>query len=377
MKAFSLSRTAAMIKKEFRQILRDKGTLAMIVAMPLLLMLLFGYAINTNPRHMPTALITSGGGELVRSMTKALENTQYFALKYIGTDEGYAQNLMKRGAVQFIVYFPPNLERALMRDERPRLLISIDGADPSASAQVAQTLDVALAQALARDKFNLAASQSADKGEFELIVHTRYNPELLTRYQIVPGLVGILLTLTTILLTSISMTREYERGTMENLLATPLRPLEVMTGKILPYLFIAYGQIYAIFLIARYLFGLPPIADWGSLFVAATLLMLANLGVGFTFSTLAKNQLQAMQMTYFFFMPSLLLSGFMFPFYGMPLWAQALGEIFPLTHFLRIIRGIWLKNASAMEFSYDIAAIFAFLCASTAVSLWRYKRTLD
>ena len=349
----------------------------MIVAMPLLLMLLFGYAINTNPRHMPTALITNGGGELVRSMTKALENTQYFALKYIGADEEYAQNLMKRGAVQFIVYFPPNLERALMRDERPRLLISIDGADPSASAQVAQTLDVALAQALARDKFNLAASQSADKGEFVLIVHTRYNPELLTRYQIVPGLVGILLTLTTILLTSISMTREYERGTMENLLATPLRPLEVMTGKILPYLFIAYGQIYAIFLIARYLFGLPPIADWGSLFVAATLLMLANLGVGFTFSTLAKNQLQAMQMTYFFFMPSLLLSGFMFPFYGMPLWAQALGEIFPLTHFLRIIRGIWLKNASAMEFSYDIAAIFAFLCASTAVSLWRYKRTLD
>lgn len=368
-----VSRISAVIIKEFRQILRDKGTLALIIVMPLMLMLLFGYAINNNPRLLPTAVVASGGGELTRSLLKAMENTGYFDIKSIGADHDGAQNLMKSGKVQFVVYFPPNLERDLMRDETPKLLIAIDATDPASSAQVSSALNAAFNQALKRDKFNAAPV----KAEFELRVHAAYNPELLTRFQIIPGLIGVLITLTTTLLAGISMTKEYERGTMENLLATPLYPTEVMAGKILPYLLISYIQICVLLLISRYVFDLPAVDNLGSLFICCTLLMLANLGIGFTFSTLARNQLQVMQMTYFFFLPSLLLSGYMFPFYGMPAWARALGETFPLTHFLRMARGIWLKDAVIGDFLYDIVALAAFLCFSIGISLWRYKRTLD
>lgn len=373
MQKFSILRIHAVVIKEFRQILRDKGTLALIIMMPLMLMLLFGYAINNNPRNLPTALVVNSQGELSRSLIKAMENTGYFRIKSVTRDLELASELMKRGNVQFVIYFPHDLERDLARGFAPKILIDIDATDPASSAQVSSALIAAFNEAISRDKFNPEHQNS----EFELVVHTKYNPELLTRYQIIPGLIGILLTLTTILLAGISMTKEYERGTMENLLATPLYPTEVMLGKILPYLFISYLQICVLLFIARYLFELPVITNWGSLIACCTLLMLANLGVGFTFSTLAKNQLQVMQMTYFFFLPSLLLSGFMFPFYGMPRWAQILGEFFPLTHFLRMIRGIWLKNALITDYAYDVIAIFVFLCASTTLSLYRYKRTLD
>lgn len=373
MKFISFSRTAAMIIKEFRQILRDKGTLAMIIMMPLMLMLLFGYAINTNPRHLPTAVVINSGSELTRSLISAMENSEFFDVKSIGSDQEYAENLMQSGKVQFIVYFPPNLERDLIRGDTPKLLIATDATDPAAQSGAAEALRIAFEQALKRDKFNASWA----KTQFELRAHSRYNPELLTRYQIIPGLMGVLLTLTTVLMTSISVTKEYERGTMENLLATPLRPLEVMIGKILPYLLIAYIQVCVLLLISRFLFDLPAISNLGSLMGACTLLMLANLGIGFTFSTLAKNQLQAMQMTYFFFLPSLLLSGYLFPFYGMPAWARAIGELLPLTHFLRIVRGIWLKGSCLSDFGYDILAMTLFLALSVALSLWRYKKTLD
>ncbi|WP_170000839.1 ABC transporter permease [Campylobacter sp. RM16189] len=373
MKFISLSRTLAMIIKEFRQILRDKGTLAMIVMMPLMLMLLFGYAINTDPRHLPTAVVLNSGGELTRSLIAAMNNTRYFDVKIVTSSIDEAQSLMQGGKVQFIVHFPPNLQRDLVREDTPKLLISVDATDPAAQSVAPHALQIAFSEALKRDKFAFEAKRA----EFELRTHSRYNPELLTRYQIIPGLMGVLLTLTTILMTSISVTKEHERGTMENLLATPLRPLEVMIGKILPYLFIAYLQVCILLLIARVLFALPEISDFTSLFAACTLLMLANLGIGFTFSTLAKNQLQAMQMTYFFFLPSLLLSGYLFPFYGMPAWAQAVGEIFPITHFLRMVRGIWLKGSDLSDFSYDILALTAFLAFSVTLSLFRYKRTLD
>lgn len=374
MKFISFSRTAAMVVKEFRQILRDRATLAMIIAMPLMLMLLFGYAINNNPRHLPSAVvIAEGGGKLARSLVSVMKNTEFFDVKHVGADADGAEAMMQSGEAQFIIYFPPNLERDLMRGQTPKILIATDATDPSANSGAAAALQIAFEQALARDKPGYAQPRA----EFELRTHSRYNPELLTSYQIIPGLMGILLTLTMILLTSISVTREFERGTMENLLAAPLRPAEVMIGKILPYLLIAYLQVGALLLIARLLFGLPAIGDWVALFTVCTLLMLANLGVGFTFSTLARSQLQAMQMTYFFFLPSMLLSGFMFPFYGMPAWARFIGECFPLTHFLRIIRGVWLKSAQLSDFYYDLAAILAFLCVSTAISLARYKRTLD
>ncbi len=363
-----------MIAKEFRQILRDRATLAIIAAMPLVLMLLFGYAINSNPRKLPTALVTHDSGEMTRSFLSAMQNTDFFKIVLITQNAEEASALMRSGVAQFIVEFPPGFERDLLKGESPEILLSIDATDPSSSVSASGALGTAFKQAYARD------GRGADlkiKSDFTLVTHSRYNPQVATNYQIVPGLMGLLLTLMTILLTSIAMTRERERGTMENLLASPIAPFEVMIGKIAPYLIVAYLQAAMILAMARGLFDLPPVPRPGELFIAATLLMIANLGIGFTISTVARNQLQAMQMTYLFFLPSLLLSGFMFPFYGMPAWAQILGEVFPLTHFLRIVRGLWLKEASLADFGLDIAAMGGFLIVSAAIAMRRYKRTLD
>ncbi|MFC2586966.1 MAG: ABC transporter permease [Campylobacter sp.] len=374
MKLVSLGRIRAMIAKEFRQILRDRATLAIIAAMPLVLMLLFGYAINSNPRKLPTALVTHDSGEMTRSFLSAMQNTDFFKIVLITQNAEEASALMRSGVAQFIVEFPPGFERDLLKGESPKILLSIDATDPSSSVSASGALETAFKQAYARDGRGAGLKIKSD---FTLVTHSRYNPQLATNYQIVPGLMGLLLTLMTILLTSIAMTRERERGTMENLLASPVAPFEVMIGKIAPYLIVAYLQAAMILAMARGLFDLPPVPRPGELFIAATLLMVANLGIGFTISTVARNQLQAMQITYLFFLPSLLLSGFMFPFYGMPAWAQILGEVFPLTHFLRIVRGLWLKEASLADFGLDIAAMGGFLIVSAAIAMWRYKRTLD
>jgi ABC-2 len=363
-----------MIAKEFRQILRDRATLAIIAAMPLVLMLLFGYAINSNPRKLPTALVAHDSGEMTRSFLSAMQNTDFFKIVLITQNAEEASALMRGGVAQFIVEFPPDFERDLLKGESPKILLSIDATDPSSSVSAPSALETAFKQAYARDGRGAGLKIKSD---FTLITHSRYNPQVATNYQIVPGLMGLLLTLMTILLTSIAMTRERERGTMENLLASPIAPFEVMIGKIAPYLIVAYLQAAMILAMARGLFDLPPVPRPGELFIAATLLMVANLGIGFTISTVARNQLQAMQMTYLFFLPSLLLSGFMFPFYGMPAWAQILGEVFPLTHFLRIVRGLWLKEASLADFGLDIAAMGGFLLVSATTAMWRYKRTLD
>lgn len=370
----SLGRIRAMIAKEFRQILRDRATLAIIAAMPLVLMLLFGYAINSNPRKLPTALVTHDSGEMTRSFLSAMQNTDFFKIVLITQNAEEASGLMRGGVAQFIVEFPPGFERDLLKGESPKILLSIDATDPSSSVSASGALETAFKQAYARDGRGAGLKIKSD---FTLVTHSRYNPQVATNYQIVPGLMGLLLTLMTILLTSIAMTRERERGTMENLLASPIAPFEVMIGKIAPYLIVAYLQAAMILSMARGLFDLPPVPRPGELFIAATLLMVANLGIGFTISTVARNQLQAMQMTYLFFLPSLLLSGFMFPFYGMPAWAQILGEVFPLTHFLRIVRGLWLKEASLADFGLDITAMGGFLIVSAAIAMWKYKRTLD
>lgn len=374
MKLVSLGRIRAMIAKEFRQILRDRATLAIIAAMPLVLMLLFGYAINSNPRKLPTALVTHDSGEMTRSFLSVMQNTDFFKIVLITQNAEEASALMRGGVAQFIVEFPPGFERDLLKGESPKILLSIDATDPSSSVSASGALETAFKQAYARDG---RGAELKIKSDFTLVTHSRYNPQVATNYQIVPGLMGLLLTLMTILLTSIAMTRERERGTMENLLASPVAPFEVMIGKIAPYLIVAYLQAAMILAMARGLFDLPPVPRPGELFIAATLLMVANLGIGFTISTVARNQLQAMQMTYLFFLPSLLLSGFMFPFYGMPAWAQILGEVFPLTHFLRIVRGLWLKEASLADFGLDIAAMGGFLIVSAAIAMRRYKRTLD
>lgn len=372
MTLLSPSRIYAILRKELRQILRDRATLAMIIAMPVMLMLLFGYAINSNPRHLSTAIVMGDSGPHTRALLAAALNTGYLRIRYQGADGTHAANLMRGGHIQYILHLPPDLEYRLTRGPHPVILLTSDGTDPAAGSPVAAALQQAFNDALHRDH-----PPAETLPGVEIRSHLRYNPELITRYQIVPGLIGIILTITSIMLTGMSMTRERERGTMENLLSTPLRPLEVMLGKILPYFIIGYGQTALIITIALTLFGLPLTAKLPAMLVASGLFMLANLGVGFTFSTIAVNQLQVMQLTYFFFLPSILLSGFMFPYAGLPIWAQYISETLPITHFLRIIRGLWLKNADLSDFAYDLGAIAVFLLASTALALWRYKRTLD
>ncbi|MBP7452172.1 MAG: ABC transporter permease [Ottowia sp.] len=373
----SMRRAAAVFIKEFQQILRDRLTFAMAVLIPVLQLVLFGYAINTDPKQLPTAVVAANHGPLVRSLTAAMQNTGYFDVVMNGVSEAQADEAMLRGEVQLIVVVPPQFEARLLRGQRPVLYVAADATDPSASANAIAALRQLAQTALRPDLTGPLGALNAQAPPFELRVHRRYNPEGLSRLNIVPGLIGTILTMTMIMFTSLAMTRERERGTMENLLATPVRPLEVMVGKILPYVVIGYVQLLVIMGAAALLFGVPMVGSGPLLAAMIGVFIVTNLAVGFTFSTLAANQLQAMQMTLFFFLPSILLSGFMFPFRGMPRWAQWLGEVLPLTHFLRIVRGIMLKGAGLAELLPELGALLAFVAVVSAVAIARYRQTLD
>lgn len=374
---WSWARMVAIFVKEFQQMMRDRLTFAMAVGVPIMQLILFGYAINTDPKGLPTAVVAQDQGEFSRTFVTALQTSGYFRLDVTATSEPAAEALLARGEVQFVVVIPPDFERRLVRGEHPALLITADATDPSASGNAIAALQQLSQTALNRSLTGPLAALRGKPAPFELRLHRRYNPEGLSRYNIVPGLIGTILTMTMVMLTALAMTRERERGTMENLLATPVRPLEVMVGKILPYVVIGYIQLGVIMTAAWALFEVPMQGDLALLLALIGVFMLANLGVGFTFSTLAKNQLQALQMTFFFFLPSILLSGFMFPFRGMPGWAQTLGEVLPLTHFLRIVRGIMLKGSGMAELAPELWPLLAFLFAAGALALARYRRTLD
>ncbi|MGM9491448.1 ABC transporter permease [Ideonella sp. YS5] len=374
---FSWARTLAVFLKEFQEMLRDRPTFAMAVGVPIMQLVLFGYAINTDPKGLPTALVSSDAGPLARSFAASLQNTGYFRIAAQPTGEAEADEMLEHGDVQFVVVIPPGFSRQIVRGERPDLRVSVDATDPSAASNALAALASLAPTALAHDLTGPLAARNPAAPPIDLRVHRRYNPEGLSRYNIVPGLIGTILTMTMVMLTGLAMTRERERGTMENLLATPVRPFEVMLGKILPYIVIGYLQLGVILGAAALLFEIPMEGSFLLLVGMIGVFMLANLGVGFTFSTLAKNQLQALQMTFFFFLPSMLLSGFMFPFRGMPEWAQALGEVLPLTHFLRIVRGILLKGNGAVELLPELWPMLAFLLAAGAIALKRYRQTLD
>lgn len=377
MTRLSWRRTLAVFVKEFQQMLRDRLTFAMAVGVPILQLVLFGYAINTDPKGLPTAVVASQGGPLTRSLLAALQNTGYFRIVATGLSEAEADRLIARGDVQFMVAIPPDFERRVLRGEQPPLLVSVDATDPAASGNAIAALNALATQALAHDLVGALRALNPGAAPYELRVHRRYNPEGLSRYNIVPGLIGTILTMTMVMLTSLAMTRERERGTMENLLATPVRPAEVMVGKILPYVVIGYVQLGVILGAAWLLFEVPMEGSFVLLMAMIGVFIVANLAVGFTFSTLARNQLQAMQMTFFFFLPSILLSGFMFPFRGMPGWAQQLGEVLPLTHFLRIVRGILLKGNDATLLLAELWPMLAFMLVAGIVALKRYRQTLD
>ncbi len=373
----SWSRWMGIIVKEFIQLKRDRLTFGMIIGIPVLQLLLFGFAINADPKHLPTAVLAAESSPYARSLVAGLQNSGYFRLDRTITSQAEAEDLLAKGVVQFVVTIPEGFGRRLVRGDRPVLLVEADATDPGATGNAIAALLQIGSVALARDLRGPLAELQPAAAPFELRIHRRYNPEGITAYNIVPGLLGVILTMTMVLMTGLAMTRERERGTFENLLSTPALPIEVMTGKIVPYVMIGLVQVTLVFAAALLLFEVPMQGSVVLLYAIVILFIAANLTLGITFSSIAKNQLQAMQMTFFFFLPSIILSGFMFPFRGMPDWAQTLGSLLPLTHFLVLVRGIMLKGNSFADLVPQIWPIVAFMVVVVLVGLRFYKRTLD
>lgn len=374
---FTWYRFLAVVLKEFIQMRRDRVTFGMMVGIPMVQLIVFGYAINLNPRHLPAAILVAENSPFARSLVWGMRHTDYFRVEHLVTSEAEGERMLREGRVQFVLSIPEDFSRRLLRGERPSVLLQADATDPAATGPAVSAVEVLVRQAFDRDLQGVMTPEGASVGPVGLAVHRMYNPEIVTQYNIVPGLLGVVLTMTMVMITALAITRERERGTMENLLATPVRPLEVMTGKIVPYIAVGYIQTGLILLAAHVLFGVPMVGPVGLLLAIMLVFILANLAMGITFSTIATNQLQAVQMSFFFFLPSILLSGFMFPFRGMPGWAQVIGEVLPLTHFLRIVRGILLKGNGLMEVRIDLAAIVVFLLVMMTVGVKRYRETLD
>ncbi len=374
---FSFGRLRGIIVKEFTQMRRDRLTFAMMLGIPLIQLTLFGYAINSDPRHLPAAVVLADRGPYGRTLLYAMKNSTYFNFVEQVPTEKEAHNLLARGEVQFVINIPENFTRDLLRGDRPAILVEADASDPVATGNALGSLGNVINTALQQDLKGPLASLNATDGPVDVRIHALYNPEIVTQYNIVPGLMGVILTMTMIMITGLAITRERERGTMENLLSMPTRPSEVLIGKIVPYIMIGYIQVGVILVAAHFLFHVPMEGSIPLLLAVALVFIAANLAMGITFSTIAKNQLQAMQMTFFVFLPSILLSGFMFPFRGMPRWAQAIGEFFPLTHFLRIVRGILLKGNAFNDVILQLWQIALFALIALIIGVKRYRQTLD
>ncbi|MEZ5985353.1 MAG: ABC transporter permease [Hyphomonas sp.] len=373
----SLGRIWAIFMKETVQIRRDRFTFAIMFGIPVMQLILFGYAINMNPKHLPAALLVEEQTPIVRTLVQSLKTSDYYDFVMQTDDPRKTGDLLARGEVAFVVSVPAGFTRKLIRGEQPQILIEADATDPAAASGAVGFAQTILTDALRHDLKGPLASLAGSQPPFELVVHQMYNPEAMTSYNIVPGLLGVILTMTLVMITGMAMTWESEQGTIENLLAMPVKPIEVMLGKILPYVAIGAGQTLIILLAARLLFDVPFIGNPWILFLGVSVFVMANLALGFTFSTIARTQMQAMQLTFFFFLPSILLSGFMFPFRGMPGWAQTIGEVLPLTHFLRIVRGVMLKDTSLAQLQSPIIALCIFTVSAVCVAMLRYRRTLD
>ena len=376
-RAFAPARFWAIVVKEFVQMRRDRLTFGMMIGIPMIQLILFGFAINSDPKRLPAAVLLADNGPQGRTVLHAIQNSGYFDLVRQVQTEAEGHDVLARGEVQFVINIPQNFTRDLIRGDRPLILVEADATDPAATSNALGSLQTALRTALQHDLTGPLAFLSPENPPVDLRIHPRYNPEAVTQYNIVPGLMGVVLTMTMVVITGLAITRERERGTMENLLSMPTRPLEVMIGKIIPYILVGYVQVALILIAARFLFHVPMVGSLPLLLVVALVFIAANLAVGLTFSTVAKNQLQAMQMSFFFFLPSLLLSGFMFPFRGMPQWAQVLGELFPLTHFLRIVRGILLKGNGIEDVMLQLWQIALFTAVALTIGVKRYRQTLD
>ncbi|QJE73826.1 ABC transporter permease [Aerophototrophica crusticola] len=374
---FSPTRLLAMVVKEFIQMKRDRLTFAMMVGIPIIQLMLFGFAINSDPKHLPTAILSLDQGPFSRSVVAGLQNSAYYRVEWVAETRAEVDAMLDRGVVQFVLTIPAGFGRDLVRGDRPVLLLEADAADPAATGNAVGALNNIVRDSLRHDLTGPLAELAQSQPPVDLRIHRRYNPEGLTQYNIVPGLVGTILTMTMIIMTALAVTRERERGTMENLLAMPVRPLEVMVGKLAPFILVGAVQVTIIIGAARLLFGVPMLGSPVALVVGLLFFITANLAVGFLFSTLARNQLQAMQMSFFFFLPSILMSGFMFPFRGMPQWAQTIGEALPLTHFLRIVRGVMLKGNGLPDAWPNLWPLVLFLLVVSTIAVNRYRQTLD
>lgn len=377
MSGFSFERAWAVLAKEFTQMRRDRITFAMMLGFPVIQLLLFGYAINSDPKHLPTAVLVQDDGAFSRSILEALRTTGYFDITGVARTSAELDRMMATGKAQFTVTIPADFTRRVIRRDNPQILVEADAADPTATGGAVTALSQLPSLALAHDLKGALAAQPAGEPPFQVIVHRRFNPEGLSAYNIVPGLLGVVLSMTLVMMTALGVTREVERGTMESLLATPVRPLEVMVGKLAPYVAVGLVQAAVILTLARGLFDVPMLGGWGALAVGILLFILGSLALGFLVSTVATNQRQAMQLSVFYIMPSILLSGFMFPFSGMPGWAQAIGTAIPVTHFLRIVRGALLKGHGFAEMWPSMGALGLIVLIVSTLAILRYRTTLD
>ena len=377
MMGLSFSRILAVLSKEFTQLVRDRLTYAMIIGIPILQLLLFGYAINTDPKHLPTAVLVQDQGDFLPFGARLAEEQRIFRHRRVGRNAGGAEPAHRAGKVQFAITIPGDFTRNVVRGESPQILVEADASDPAATGPAVSALAMLPQYALRHDLKGPLAPQGLSKKPFEVVVQDRYNPENETSYNIVPGLVGTILTMTLVMMTALAMTREIERGTMETLLATPLRPIEVMVGKLTPFVLVGIVQATLILVLARILFGVPMAGGWAALILGLFLFIVGSLSLGFLVSTVARNQLQAMQMSFFYFLPSILLSGFLFPFRGMPQWAQWLGSLLPVTYMLRVVRGAMLKGVGISESLESLAALALFMLIVAGLAIRAYRTTLD
>ena len=374
---FSFARLGALLMKEFIQMRRDRITFAMMLGVPLMQLVLFGYAINNDPKSLPAALVAISNDHYTRAMVSALQTTGYYRFDHVVGSAAEAEALMAKGDVAFVVTIPSDFARRVDRRDNPQLLIEADATDPAVASGAISTLSTVAANALLREQGMEAAAAEEAQSQLQVVVHRRYNPEGISQYNIVPGLLGVILQMTLVMMTSIALTRETERGTMENLLAMPASPAEIMLGKVLPYLVVGAVQVAVVLIAAKLLFSVPFVGSLTLLLSAILVFVLSLVLLGYSISTVARTQMQALQLTFFFFLPSILLSGFMFPYRGMPGWAQVFGEIFPLTHFLRITRAVMLKGADFPAVAGEIGALAIFVVLFAGIALLRFRRTLD
>ena len=374
---FSLLRLRALLAKEFIQMRRDRITFAMMLGVPVMQLILFGFAINNDPKHLPAALVATSSDHYTRAIVTALELTGYYRFTHVTQSAAEAERLISDSSVAFVVTIPSDFGTRVDRNDNPVILVEADATDPASSSGAISTLGTVAADALIRERGLDSPANARSPGALEVIVHRRYNPEGISQYNTVPGLLGVILQLTLVMMTSMALTRENERGTMENLLAMPASPAEIMLGKILPYLAVSAVQVAVVLGAAAILFSVPFVGSVAVLLIGVSVFVLALVLLGYAISTIASSQMQAMQLTFFFFLPSLLLSGFMFPFRGMPVWAQYLGELFPLTHFLRVIRAVMLKGAEWEAVRFEMGALVIFVIAYATLALLRFRTTLD